>query len=132
MSIDRLSNMLSAIKNAAAINSSNIEVYYSKECEGVAKVLEKAGYLENVKTFKEKGKSYKKMRLDLALEVGESKIAEVKRISKPGRRLYKSSSEIGSVLGGQGVTVLTTSRGIMSGAEAKRKKLGGEIICEVY
>ena len=131
MSTDRISNMLSALKNAAMANNDFVETYYTKQCEGVAKVLKEAGYLEGVKTFKPKGKSYKGLRLDLAKNDGAFVLTDVIRVSKPGRRLYSTSSELTPFYGNAGVLVVSTSRGIMSGREAKRKKLGGELICQV-
>ena len=132
MSVDRLSNMLSDLKNAALARKSYIETFYSKECEGVANVLKEAGFLEDVKIFKEKGNSYKSLRLDLAKQDGQIKITDVKRLSKPGRRQYGGNSDIKPVVGGYGVLIVSTSRGIMSGLEARKKKLGGELICKVY
>ena len=132
MSMDLLSNMLSAIKNAAMAGRVSVEVLYSKECEEVAKNLRKAGFLENVKVFKESGKSFKKLHLDIANENGFAKITDVKRLSKPGRRVYKSYKDIEKVAGGYGVLVVSTSRGIMEGSEARKKKLGGEYLCEIY
>ncbi len=123
--------MLSSLKNAAMAGNSFVETFYSKECEGVAKVLKEKGFLDDVKVFKPKGKSHKGLRLDLAKEDGLIKLTEVKRMSKPGRRLYVRSTDITPVSGGHGLVVVSTSRGIMSGQEAKTKKLGGEIICKV-
>ncbi len=127
MSSDRLSNMLSSLKNAAMVGKPFVELPYTKECEGVANVLREAGYLEGVKTFKEKGKNYKSLRLDL-----NSKISQVRRISKPGQRMYSSAAKLNLVAGGMGVLVVSTSKGILPGREAKKRKLGGEILCEVY
>ncbi|MFC1621936.1 30S ribosomal protein S8 [Patescibacteria group bacterium] len=131
MSIDRLSNMLSSIKNAVMAGNSFIETVHSKECESVAKVLKSAGFLSEVKSFKTKGKKHKGLRLELAKEGDDFKISDVKRISKPGRRLYMKARDIRPVSGGFGILVLSTSRGIMEGMQAKQKKLGGEILCEV-
>lgn len=131
MSVDRVSNMISALKNAALTGNSTIETYYSKECEGVAKVLKEKGFLDEVKVFKPKGKAYKGLRLDLAKQDDLIKLVDVQRISRPGRRLYVRHSEITPVAGGHGVLVVSTSRGIMSGEQAKIKKLGGEIVCKI-
>jgi len=132
MSMDRLSNMLSSIKNAAMAKKPYVETFYSKECASVANVLKEAGFLEEVKTFKHKGKGYKGLRLDLVREGDEFALEEIKRMSKPGRRLYIGSGDIRPVLGGHGVLIVSTSRGIMSGDEAKKKKLGGELICQAF
>ncbi len=132
MSVDRLSNMLSSLKNAVMIGKPSIEIFYSKECESVAGVLKDAGFLSDVKVFKPKGKKYKNLKLELAHEGEEFKLSELKRMSKPGRRLYTSADEITPVMGGHGVLVVSTSRGVMGGYEAKKKKLGGELICKVF
>jgi small subunit ribosomal protein S8 len=132
MSADLLSNMLSSIKNAAMAKNSDMEIPYSGECEAAAKVLKDAGYLAEVKSFKPKGKKYKMLRLEVAYdEKGEPKVSEIKRVSKPGNRVYKKNTEIKPVLSGYGIMVVSTSRGVMSGDEARKKKLGGEVLCEV-
>lgn len=132
MSADLLSNMLSQIKNASMVKKPFIEIAYSRECEAVADVLKNAGYLENVKSFKEPNKAFKKLHLDLAYANEESVLTDVKRVSKPGRRVYSAAADIGKYMSGYGMYVVSTSRGIMSGAEAKKKKLGGEVICKIH
>lgn len=125
--------MLSSVQNAALVSKEYIEIPFSNECLAVAEVLKKNGYLTEVKTFKEKGKSYKRLRLDIAYgEDGMPKISSVKRVSRPGRRIYKGSSDVGRVMGGYGLSVVSTSRGVMSGEEAKKKQLGGEVICRIF
>jgi small subunit ribosomal protein S8 len=109
----------------------SIEVPYTKESEEVAKNLRKAGFLENVKVFKEENSAFKKLHIDLVFENGISKITDVKRISKPGRRMYSGYKDLRRAAGGFGVTVVSTSRGVMDSSEARKKKLGGEVICEV-
>lgn len=133
MSIDRLSNMVSTIKNASLIGKEYVEIPHSNVCEDVAKLLKKEGFLSEVKVFKEKGSSYKMLRIDLAYdEDGISKITEIKRVSKPGRRIYKGSEEIRPVAGGYGISIISTSRGVVKDYTARNKKLGGEIICRVW
>lgn len=132
MSVDRTSNMLSAIKNAAMAGRDFIEIRHSKECESIAKVLEEKGYLEGVKSFKQENGGGKMLHIGVTKEEGIAKLSQVKIVSKPGRRIYKKFGELRPVLQGLGVMVISTSRGIMSGQEARKKKLGGEVICEVY
>lgn len=132
MSMDRTSNMLSSIKNAAMAGRDFIEIRHSKECESIAKVLEEKGYLEGVKSFKQENGGGKMLHAGLIKEEGVAKLSQVKIISKPGRRIYKKYGGLRPVLQGLGVMVISTSRGIMSGQEARKKKLGGEVICEVY
>ena len=129
--MDRISNMLSAIKNAAMALKKSVEVIHTNECEAIAKLLKEKGFLENVKVFKETGKPYKMLHLELAYQAGSPKISQVSRVSKPGRRIYKGSADIKHVVGGYGFSVVSTSRGLMTDAEARKKKLGGEVICLV-
>ena len=129
--MDNLSNMLSSIKNAAMSGKPSIEIVHTKECEEVAKNLEKGGFLEKVKVFKEDESKVKKLHIDLVYENGISKITDVKRMSKPGRRYYRGYKKLGRTAGGFGITVISTSRGVMDSVEARKKKLGGEVICKV-
>ena len=132
MSVDRISNMLSTIKNCSMSGRDFVEVPYSVQCEAIAKVLEDKGFLEGVKIFKKEKSLQKMLHIGLVKEDGKAKLSEVKRISKPGRRIYKGANELRAVLQGLGVVVVSTPRGIMSGTDARKKKLGGEVICEVY
>jgi small subunit ribosomal protein S8 len=131
MLMDHISNMLSSIKNSSIGGKPFIETPYTKECEEVAKNLKKAGFLQNIKVFKEESSSHKKMRLDLNYKDGLPAVTKVERISKPGRRIYKGYKDMELVAGGFGVLIVSTSRGIMTGSEARKKKLGGELICAV-
>ena len=126
--MDRMSNMLSSLKNAAMAKRPYIEVFYSNKCHEVAKVLQDKGFLTEVKVFKPKEKAYKMLHLALASE----NLSEIKMISKPGRRVYGGKNEFGKVAGGYGVLIVSTSKGVMEAQEARKKKLGGEILCEVY
>ncbi|OGC70069.1 30S ribosomal protein S8 [candidate division WWE3 bacterium RIFOXYC1_FULL_39_7] len=132
MSIDRLANMLSTLKNASMAKKPVVEMVYSRECEAVAQVLKDKGFLRTVKTFKPSEQPFKMLHIELEHdEDGTYAITDVKRVSKPGSRVYKGVSEIHRVAGGFGTLVVSTSRGIFSGDEAKKRKLGGEVICEV-
>lgn len=132
MSIDTIANMLSSIKNASLVKKEFVEIPYTKMNEAVAKVFEKNEFITKVKVFKEKGAPFKSLRIDLAYEAnGESRIRGIKRVSKPGRRIYKRYEKIGKVDPKFKVLVVSTPGGVMSGEEARAKKVGGEIICEV-
>lgn len=132
MSVDTIGNMLSQIKNATMVNKKFVEFPHSKMNEAILKVLEKYDYIEKVKTFKEKGSSYKSLHVDLAYDKkGNSVIRDTKRISKPGRRLYTKKDEIKFVNTKYELTILSTPKGVMSSVEAKKKNLGGQIICKV-
>lgn len=131
MSIDRVSNMLSMLKNASMAGLSFIELPFTTEIENISKVLKEKGFLDEIKTFKPKGKSFKMLHLDLTLENELPKITDVKRISKPGHRKYVSASDLKKVSGGHGLQIISTSRGVLDTMVAKNKKLGGELLCEV-
>lgn len=132
MSVDSIGNMLSQIKNAVMVNKEFVECPYSKMRESILKVFEKYDYIDKVKIFKEKGVSYKSLHVDLAYdEKGESKIRDIKRISKPGRRLYIKKEEIEGVDPKYELVILSTSKGVMSSIEAKKKNLGGQVICKI-
>ncbi len=132
MSVDTLSNMTSAIKNTVMAGKTYLELPYSRQSEEVAKAIKERGFFESVKVFKAKGKSFKRIGITLASENGIVKISEIKRMSTPGYRVYKKSGDLGRTRGGFGYLIVSTSRGIMGGSEARKKKLGGEVICEVY
>ncbi len=127
--MDRMSEMLSSIKNASMARKKSVESFYSKECESVAKVLKDRGFLSEVKIFKEG--QFKRLNLTLAYEGKIPLVTDVQRISKSGRRQYRGYNELHKVQAGLGVSVVSTSRGIMSGEEARKKKLGGELICQI-
>ncbi len=96
----------------------------------IAKVLQKEGYLSGVKEMIDGQK--KTLEVVLKYDGKIPSIRSVKRISKPGCRVYRKSSELKRVLSGQGVAILSTSAGIMTNNEARRRKLGGEVLCEIY
>ena len=131
MSQDLLSNMLSSLKNASMAKNKFIETVHSKECEAVAKVLKERHFLEEVKTFKEKDSSFKRLHLALVYKDGMPVLKNAKRVSKPGRRVYLGHAGLEPIYGNQKTVIVSTSRGVMTSVDAKKKKLGGEVICEV-
>jgi len=132
MSTDNLANMLSQIKNASMVGHESVELPYSKMRVSVLKVLEKNGFIKDVKPFKEKGANFKSLHVGLVYDDNASpRITDVSRISKLGRRKYITSGEIKPLDYRHGILVISTSRGVMSGEEARKKSLGGEVICEV-
>ncbi len=130
--MDTLANMLSQIKNAQVAGKPKVELPYSKEREAVAKVLEERGYLSKVKVFKPKGKNFKMLSLGLKYIDDRPFVSHVRRISKPGQRIYSPADDLPRALGGKGLIIVSTSRGVMGADEARKKRLGGEVICEVW
>ena len=128
---DKIAVMLSSIKNASMAKKAVVELNHSKETEAIAKVLKERGFLSEVKTFKPSGEAFKKLHIELAMEGKNPLVTDVRMLSKPGKRVYAGYSDIRKVSAGYGVLVVSTSRGVMTGEEAKKKKLGGELICEV-
>lgn len=131
-SMDTLANVLSTIKNSSMSGKKFVEVPYSKITEEVLSIFKSQGFIENFNIFKPEGKAFKRIHVDILYEGGVGRISKIKRVSKPGRRVYKEAADLRDVMSGYGLSVVSTSRGVMSGKEARRKKLGGEVICEVY
>lgn len=130
--MDPIADMLSTIKNAQMVGKARVELPYSKMKEVLARLLEEEKYLSGVAIFKPQGSSFKMLSLDLKYFDGSPFISHIKRISKPGKRVYAGKAGLPRVLGGRGVVVVSTSRGLMSAKEASKKDLGGEVICEVW
>jgi small subunit ribosomal protein S8 len=131
ISTDPLADMLSRIRNAIMVNKSEVSLPHSNVKETVAKILAKNGFLSDVKTAKDEA-GRKELVIHINQEGIGATITEIARISTPGRRLYVKSKEIPSIKRGRGIVVVSTSRGMMTGDEAKAQKLGGELICKVY
>lgn len=130
MITDPLGDMLIRIKNGYLARKPEVEIPYSKLKGELAKVLEKEGYLKNTKILGDKVK--KTLHVTLVYDKNTPKLTDVQRISKPGVRMYTDKDSIPRVFGGMGVVILTTPQGLMTGKEAKKKGLGGEIICKVW
>lgn len=127
---DPIADLLTRIRNAIAVGKGEIVVPSSKLKLTVAEQLKKAGYLSAVKQVEGKP------RASLVVTINEpdepAKITEIARISKPGRRVYAKTSEIPRIRNGRGAVLISTSQGVMSGEQAKKARLGGELICKVY
>jgi small subunit ribosomal protein S8 len=130
--MDLVSNVLSTIKNSSMSGKKFVEVSYSKMVEEVVKILKAEEFIDGYKVFKPEGKAFKMLHIDIKYEGGVGRISQIKKISKPGRRVYREARKIREIMNGFGLSVVSTSRGIMSGKEARKKRLGGEVICEVY
>lgn len=130
VSTDPIADMLTRIRNAVAVNKNLVVLPHSNIKQTVAEVLAKNGFIEKVETNGEGG--FKTLKIIITQPNANAKITEIVRLSKPGRRLYSTANEIPKVKYGRGIVVISTSKGIMSGAEAKAAGLGGELICKVY
>lgn len=125
---DSISDLLTRIRNAATARKSNVVMPYSKMNEQVARILQDNDYLIEVKVAEANG--FKS--LELTLPEDREVITALIRVSKPGRRVYVGSKDIPNVLGGRGLVILSTSGGVMTGREARKQGLGGELICKVW
>ena len=127
---DPIADMLTRIRNAQLANHASVKMPSSKFKIALAKVLKKEGYLDDVIQHK-KGV---KIVLEVVLKKMENNyaISGIKRISKPGQRVYIKKDRISKVLNDCGISIVSTSKGVMTNMEAKEKRLGGEIVCEVW
>jgi small subunit ribosomal protein S8 len=129
MQSDPLADFLTSIRNAARASKAEVVVPYSRLKSDVAHVLKREGYLNEVEVIKDKAKPQLKVTLRGS---GKSRaITQIKRVSKPGLRRYVGADEIPRVLGGLGVSVLSTPKGVLAGHEAKKQRVGGELLLTV-
>jgi len=128
--MDPIADLLVRIKNAQASGHESVEIPFSKAKLAIAKILEREGFVGQVE---KKGlKNKEKIEIILKYDQGAPAISELKRVSKPGQRIYVSGDKIRSVKQGYGLAVISTSRGLMTDKEAKKNKVGGEILCQVW
>lgn len=126
---DPIADMLTRIRNAQAANKSEVSMPNSKAKLAIANVLKQEGYISDVRAQEEDGKAL--MVVTLKYFEGKPVIDMVKRVSRPGLRIYKASEELPKVQGGLGVAVISTSKGIMTDRAARKAGVGGEVLCVV-
>ena len=127
---DPVADMLTRIRNGFRARHQRVDMPSSKLKIEIARVLKEEGYISNYTVSEEKKKQSLRVFLRYAPN-GSSVITKIARVSKPGRRVYVGSGEVPKVLGGLGVNILTTPRGVMTGKSARHAKVGGEILCNV-
>ena len=129
-STDPIADMLTRIRNAIAVRKNQISLPHSTLKESVARLLKDSNFLSDIKVADaEVGKT---LIVTINDEHENARITEIVRMSKPGRRFYVNSKEIPVVKRGRGLVIVSTSRGVMTGDQAKTEKVGGELICKVY
>ncbi len=131
MMTDPIADMLTRIRNAGLARHDRTEIPASRLKEAVAHILKSEGFIADVRPSEGEGEK----KLTIVLKYGrdrQSAIDGVRRVSRPGRRVYVRHDHIPRVLSGLGISILSTSRGVMSDREARRQKIGGELICEVW
>lgn len=131
MMTDPIADMLTRIRNAVRVEHPHVEMPTSKVKRGLADVLKREGYIWDwVETD---DVPVKQIRLELKYgPSGERVIQSIKRVSKPGRRIYSKSNDLRPILNGMGISVISTSGGVISDREARQKNIGGEVLCEIW
>jgi small subunit ribosomal protein S8 len=133
MMTDPIADMLTCIRNAVRIERPHVELPLSKVKRGLAEVLKREGYIWDWREEEEEGAPGKHLLIQLKYGPnGERVIRHIRRVSKPGRRVYSRATSLQPVLGGLGISIISTSRGVISDREARQRNLGGEVLCEVW
>ncbi|MEZ0344431.1 MAG: 30S ribosomal protein S8 [Caldimicrobium sp.] len=131
MMTDPIADMLTRIKNALMARKKTVIVPASKIKLEIARILKEEGYIEDYQYIDEKPQG----KIEIVLKYDENKrpvIVGLKRVSKPGRRIYMGYRDLPKVLDGLGIAIVSTSQGIMTDYEARKRKIGGEVICEIW
>jgi small subunit ribosomal protein S8 len=133
MMTDPIADMLTRIRNAVRIERPEVDMPLSKVKRGLAEVLKREGYIWDWHEEDADDKPGTQLRIDLKYGPnGERVIRHIKRISKPGRRVYSGCTDLRPILNGLGISIISTSRGVISDREARQKNLGGEVLCELW
>lgn len=127
--IDPISDMLTRIRNAQRALLPAVEIPHSKMKESIASILKKEGYVSEMTVA---GKPFKTIKLQLKYQGKKSVIEGIRRVSRPGLRQYVGATDIPHVRGGLGVAVVSTPEGVMTGTAARKKNLGGELLCFIW
>lgn len=129
--MDTIGDFLTRIRNAGLAKHEKVDVPASKVRVGIAKVLQSEGYIHDFRVVKDSKQGVMRVYLKYN-QAGLPKIKKIYRVSTPGLRKYSQSSRIPEVRSGYGITILSTNKGILSGSEAKKNNVGGEILCKVW
>ncbi len=131
MMTDPIADMLTRIRNAVRVERPHVTMALSKVKRGLAEVLKREGYIWDFREVE--GDPRPQLFIELKYGPnGERVIRHIKRVSKPGRRVYRGASDLRPVLNGLGISILSTSRGVVSDREARQRNLGGEVLCELW
>ena len=127
---DPIADMLTRIRNAIRVNKTEVNIKASNICEGIAAVLKQEGYIEDFSRIDDGKQGILRVTLKYD-QNGQAIISEIARVSKPGRRIYLSVDRLPHVLGGMGVAIVSTSKGVMSDRNCRKDNVGGEVLCTV-
>jgi small subunit ribosomal protein S8 len=128
---DPVADFLARIRNALNARHQKVDVPASKLKAEIARILKEEGYISNFKAMEENGRKILRIYLKYGSN-NEAAITRLERVSRPGCRVYVGRAEIPRVLGGMGVNILTTPRGVMTGRQARKEGVGGEVLCEIW
>jgi len=127
---DPITDMLNRIRNAQAVSHEAVEIPFSKLKEGMANILEEQKIIKKLEIKKKKNNKILKLSLKYNDKIGV--IAGLKRVSKPGQRIYSNFKDLGKIKKKAGILIISTSKGLITDKEARQKKLGGEVLCEIW
>lgn len=127
---DPIADMIIRVKNAFMANRAEVSIPHSKVKEAIAKILEAEGYVESFEV--EPTVPQKTINVKLKYVGKIPAITEVRRMSKPGRRVYSTVKDIPKALGGYGVTIVSTSKGVITDSDARKMNVGGEVLCQIW
>ncbi len=125
MYTDPIADLLTRVRNAHMAEHKSLNVPHSNLKEEILKVMKRYGFIENIKVSGDK-----KKEIEVTLKTDGSKL-NLRRVSKPGQRIYRKNDELRKVKSGLGINILSTSKGILSNIEAKKENIGGEVLCEI-
>ena len=128
---DPIADMLTRIRNAVCVERPHVDMPLSKVKRGLAEVLKREGYVWDWEEVDDQPVNLLRVHLKYGPN-GERVIRRIRRVSKPGRRVYSRATDLRPILGGLGICVISTSRGVISDREAQQRKLGGEVLCELW
>lgn len=133
MMTDPIADMLTRIRNAVSVERQHVVIPVSKMKRGVAEVLKREGYIWDWSEEEPETEPVGNINIELKYGPGGEKvISHIKRVSKPGCRVYSRAKDLRPVLNGLGISILSTSRGVMSDREARQQKVGGEVLCQIW
>jgi len=128
---DPIADMLTRIRNALTARRKTVNVRASNICQGICRVLAEEGYISDYKRIEDNKQGLLRVYLKYG-PLDQDVITQIKRLSRPGRRVYRSAEEIPRPLNGMGVSIVSTSKGVLSDRQCRRQNIGGEVLCTVY
>lgn len=132
MVTDTISDMLTRIRNATMVKHQIVQIPVTKMSIAIATILKEEGFIEDFEPYQEKKLDYLLIYLKYTGKSRKPVISEIKRVSKPGLRVYKNSKELPTVLDDLGIAIMSTSKGVMTNAKAKEFGVGGEVLCYIW